>query len=149
MDFTTYIIKSIKSLRFEQEHLLPIVSIAAATAILYQSCRLISANSSLKKQDLKDIPVPGSCYPLIGHAFSLGEIPGKTVKQWHKECGPIIKLNMGRRIWIMIDDPVLAHKIFVTHGASTSFRPYSNFAHKLYSGGGKYVCFLKSVNVSN
>jgi hypothetical protein len=61
--------------------------------------------------------VPDCSYFYIGHVFSLGEIPGKTVEEWHNKLGPIIKLYMGVQTWIVVADPILSHKIFVTNGA--------------------------------
>ncbi|CEP19492.1 hypothetical protein [Parasitella parasitica] len=143
MDLATQIIGSIKLPHIDKDHILPVVSIAAATTILYQSWQLISSSKNLKKQGLKEIPIPGSCYPIVGHVLSLGRIPGETVKQWHKECGSIIQLKMGQRTWIVINDPVLLHKLFVTHGNKASFRPHLNFAHTVYSGGGKNIAFAQ------
>jgi len=137
MEFATHFFESIKTSRIEKEQALRVVSIAAATAILYQSYRLITAEKSTKKQGLKEIPVAPSCYPYVGHTFSLGRIPSDTIRQWHAKCGPVIKIMLGKRVWITIADPTLAHKVFVTHGAHASYRPHLNFSHKLFSGGGR------------
>ncbi|KAF1803476.1 cytochrome P450 [Mucor lusitanicus] len=139
MESATQFFETIKLPRFEKEQALRIVSIAAATAVLYQSYRYITAEKTTKKSGIKEIPLAPSCYPIVGHAFSLGRISSDTVRQWHKECGPIIKMKLGKRVWITIADPVLAHKVLVTHGAQTAYRPHTNFSHKLFSGGGKQV----------
>jgi hypothetical protein len=124
--------------RLDREHLLPtVISIAAATTLLYSSYRLITNKKTDTKQAVKEIPVPGSCYPYVGHMMSLGELPGQTLTKWHKELGPIMKLKMGRQTWITVDDPVLAHKIFVTRGSETSYRPHSYFCYELFSKKGK------------
>lgn len=126
--------------RFKNDKAAPIVSIAAATTLLYASYRLIStSNRNRKKREsgLKDIPVPGSCYPYVGHMFSLGDLPGETMSKWHRELGPIIHVKMGCQTWISLTDPVLAHKVFVTNGAHTSFRPYTTYSHEYYSFKGK------------
>ncbi|KAL9551397.1 hypothetical protein PS6_005040 [Mucor atramentarius] len=141
MEFATHFFESIKTSRVEKEQALRVVSIAAATAILYQSYRLITAEKSTKKQGHKEIPVAPSCYPYVGHTFSLGRIPSDTIRQWHAECGPIIKIMLGKRVWITIADPALAHKVFVTHGAHASYRPHMNFSYKLFSGGGSNIGF--------
>jgi hypothetical protein len=83
------------------------------------------------------VSMPGSCYPYVGHMFSMGELPGKTVSKWHRELGPLIKIKMGCQYWTIVDDPFLAHKIFVTHGANTSFRPYSTYSYEYYSFKGR------------
>lgn len=126
--------------------------IAISTAIiLYSSYKCIRAFNNKKKNDHqqnKEIPVPGSSYWYVGHMFSMGELPGKTVQAWHRQLGPIIKLYLGVQTWIMISDPILAHKVFVTNSAKTSFRPKSHFID-LYSKGEKYVFsfILKSMKL--
>lgn len=119
-----------------QKLALQVASITVASSILYTSYRLI-AGANKKRRGTREIPVPGSSYPYVGHMFSLGELPGKTISKWHAELGPILKLKMGAQTWIMIDDPALAHKIFVGNGAETSYRPESIYAFKHYSMGGK------------
>ncbi|KAI8985318.1 cytochrome P450 [Pilobolus umbonatus] len=42
---------------------------------------------------------------------------------------------MGSRNWIAISDPVLAHKIFMTHGADTSNRSHVDFTDRLSRNG--------------
>lgn len=126
--------------QLEREKIMPIVSIVAATAILYSTYKLVSNSNKKKngkKQGLKDIPSPASPYPYVGHMFSLGSSPGRQITEWHKELGHIFKLRMGIQTWILIDDPLLAHKIFVTHGAEASNRPHSTFAYEYYSLKGK------------
>lgn len=110
--------------------------IVGTTVCLFISYKII--NSLINRNKLyKEIPVPGSAYPYVGHMFSLGELPCETISAWHKELGPIIKIRMGVQTWISIDSPQMAHKILVTNGAKTSQRPRSVFGHDIYSGGGK------------
>ncbi|GAA5808621.1 hypothetical protein MFLAVUS_002013 [Mucor flavus] len=139
MDRATKLIESISLPKFDRKEALPIVSIAAAASIFYASYRLLS--SGQKKHKFKEIPVPGSAYPYIGHMLSLGDIPGRTVAKWHDELGPIIKLRMGVQSWFMISDPILAHKVFVAKGAETSSRPHNVFAHDHHSIGGMGISF--------
>lgn len=123
--------------RFEREKT-AIINIAAATALFYATYKLINHSKSSKKQSgLKEIPKPGFSYPYVGHMFSLGSSPCKKITQWHKEVGHIFKLDMGIQTWILIDDPLLAHKVFVTNGVGSSDRPHSTFAHEYYSFKGK------------
>lgn len=65
--------------------------------------------------------------------FALGKTPSKQITQWHKETGPIYKINVGNQLWIMIGDPYLAHDIFVKSGSTTSSRPYHRFNVEIYS----------------
>lgn len=123
----------------DREKLTPVISIAAATVILLSSykCFLKKKEEKDSKRGIKEIPVPGSRYPYFGHMFSLGSSPGKVIAKWHKEFGHILKLSMGIQTWIMVDDPVLAHKIFVSNGAVASNRPHVTFAYDYYGLKGK------------
>lgn len=129
-------IESFSLPKFERKEVMPIVSIAAATTILFASYRLMTSGKK-SKRGLKEIPVPGSAYPYVGHLLSMGDLPGRKVSEWHKELGPIIRLRMGVQTWIMVDDPALAHKIFVSNGVESSYRPHSTYASDQYSMGEK------------
>lgn len=118
----------------EKQLALHVASLAATSTIFYAAYKTINNKKTIK---YKEIPQPGSSYPYVGHMFSLGELPAETASKWHKELGPIIKLRMGVVTWIIVDDPALAHKIFVTHGVDTSHRPQSYYTHILGSKGGK------------
>jgi hypothetical protein len=134
------LIQNMKLLRIEKDHALPMIGVAVATtAILYSSYKLIFNNNNNRKknQGFKDIPIPGSNYPLVGHMMSLGELPGYVISKWHQELGPIIQLHMGCQTWIVIDCPSLAHKVLVTCGAETSYRPHSVYTDEYYSMKGK------------
>lgn len=125
-----------------QRYAIPIISITAAATVLYSTCRFVSSISTSKLksdkfQNATEIPTPGSRYPYIGHMLALGDAPIKKIIQWHKELGPIIKIHLGQQTWVLCDSPELAHKIFVTHGSETSFRPYSTYASEHYSFRGK------------
>jgi hypothetical protein len=72
----------------------------------------------------------------------LGNQPGRQIGKWHDELNsPIIKVKMGVQEWIMIADPYLAHKIFVTNGAHTSARPFNTFCTTLYSCNQKGISY--------
>jgi hypothetical protein len=122
--------------QFGREDVRKVISISAAMAVLYSAYKLAS-NSSKKKtnqeQGLKKIPVPSGSYPIFGHLLSLGVNPGRTIANWHKELGSIIKIHMGVKEWILVDDPALAHKIFVTYGAVCSNRIHQTYSSHYYS----------------
>ncbi|OBZ90128.1 hypothetical protein A0J61_01812 [Choanephora cucurbitarum] len=82
------------------------------------------------------------CFATMGMAFSK-ELPREQSTKEHKQLGPIIKIKMGQKTWIMVSDPVLAHKIFVGSGAETSYRPYGVFNYEYYSKGGKGIVFAQ------
>lgn len=125
MDQVNALINSLPR-RLEREQIMPIVSIAAAVTILYSSYKVIS-NSKKRQVGLKEIPSPSGAYPYVGHMFSLGDEPSQKLSEWHKEAGHIMKLKMGIQTWILIDDPILAHKVFVTHGVNSSHRYHGTF----------------------
>lgn len=114
--------------------------IATAVSLLLFSTYKLTRNINQIK-GIKEIPEHSSGYPYIGHLFSLGELPGVTIAKWHEELGPIIRIRMGVQNWISISDPILAHKIFVQHGNTTSCRPYGTYSYKHYSDHGKGVVF--------
>lgn len=119
------------SLTTDQKVLLPVLGITASVTLLYTTYRLLTPSP------YKKIPIPGSRFPYVGHMFSLGSHPGDTIADWHKSLGPIINIRMGVQDWILIDDPFLAHKVFVTNGAATSYRPHNVYGHDYHNVGGK------------
>ncbi|KAI9265520.1 cytochrome P450 [Helicostylum pulchrum] len=123
------------SLTTDQKALLPVLGITASVTLLYTTYRLLTPSP------YKKIPIPGSRFPYVGHMFSLGSHPGDTIADWHKSLGPIINIRMGVQDWILIDDPFLAHKVFVTNGAATSYRPHNVYGHDYHNVGGKGVSF--------
>lgn len=125
---------NIVSNNFEKDKALPIVTIAAAIALLYTTFKMFGSSNTKKIKN--DIPTPASSYPYIGHLLSLGELPSKTISDWHKEFGPIIKINMGAETWVSIDSPRMAHQLLVVNGVKTSHRQTSYFFN-LYTVGGK------------
>jgi hypothetical protein len=133
------IIKYVDSTFNKKERpILPIIT--AATVLLFMTYRLHTGYRKYEKKSKKgyrEIPVPGSRYPYFGHMLSLGSLPSKKISEWHGELGPIIQLHMGVHNWVSVDDPILAHKIFVTRGVETSYRPHSAYAYHHYSLEGK------------
>lgn len=75
---------------------------------------------------------------IVGHMFSLGSTPAKQITKWHKETGPIYKINVGTQLWILISDPNLAHDVFVKAGSSTSSRPYHRFSVDIYGKNNRH-----------
>lgn len=128
MDQVKNIVQQLPQIKREQKY----VSIFAAATLLYTTYKLIS--SSRKSIDgAREIPMPDGWYPIFGHMLSLGKLPGAKIKEWHRKYGPIIRIKMGKQTWILLDDPQLAHKVFVSNGVETSYRPYGTYTHKYYS----------------
>lgn len=68
MEKLTQFIESISVPKFKRKEVLPVISIAAATILLYASYTLATANNRRKrnKQGIKEIPIPGEAYPYVG-----------------------------------------------------------------------------------
>ncbi|KAG0781276.1 hypothetical protein G6F17_008731 [Rhizopus arrhizus] len=115
----------------------------ACLALLSTLYLLKSSRSTKEKEGMKEIPYPrGSInWPIFGHMLSLGNCPSSRVTQWHNENGPIIKINMGKQLWVMISDPLLAHEFFVKAGKSTSSRPHHRFSVDILSRYGRGIAF--------
>lgn len=129
-----HIIKRL-SLNASQRRAIRSLGIIATVIIVHSLLKKIAYKKIVLKAEEKrskqrEIPVPSeSFYPYIGHLFSLGNLPAQKIAKWHHELGPIIKIHVGVRTWISVSDRILAHKIFVTNGARTSYRPHSTYAH--------------------
>ncbi|KAI9276029.1 cytochrome P450 [Sporodiniella umbellata] len=94
------------------------------------------------KGEIKEIPTPNTVkLPIFGHMLSLGSAPFTKLMKWHREVGPIFKLNIGDQVWVMIDDPYLAHEVFVKAGHTTSSRPNHRYIKDIYSKNRRGVLF--------
>ena len=51
--------------------------------------------------------------------------------------GPFFRVDFGERKIIMINDPQVAHEIFVQRGAFTSSRASHTYSHNIYGVGGR------------
>ncbi|KAK4514192.1 uncharacterized protein ATC70_001779 [Mucor velutinosus] len=120
---STYFLERFQKSRFNKDPILPVITVATAATLIYTTCKFISHKQQQKQNTaVKEIPSPKCGYPYIGHMWSFGPLPGKT-------------------LWIVVDDPELAHKIFVTHGADTSYRPYTTYSSKYFSNGARDIAF--------
>ncbi|KAG2236928.1 cytochrome P450 [Thamnidium elegans] len=116
-------------------------TIAAATVLL---CVYIAIRRSLKNKSLKatkEIPSPPSCYPIFGHLFSIGNMLDRTIADWHDELGPILKIKVGSRTIVSINEPKLAHKLFASLGTKSAFRFQTDFVRNHYTLGEKGIAF--------
>ncbi|KAI7872668.1 hypothetical protein BDF14DRAFT_1887882, partial [Spinellus fusiger] len=73
----------------------------------------------------------------LGHIPHLVKSPQLKLHEWHKELGPIIHIKMGVKYFIIISDPGIAHRIFVTNGINTSSRSPNAFITKYHSYDGR------------
>lgn len=51
------------------------------------------------------------------------DIPAILLAEQNANMGPILRVNMGCRPWMIISDRNMAHEVFNSNGASTSHRP--------------------------
>ncbi|KAI8970695.1 cytochrome P450 [Pilobolus umbonatus] len=130
----------LKNIQLNDKHRKTIVGITAATALVYSAYRMLSIPDPFKnKKGLKEIPIPDGCYPYIGHLLAIGSDTMKATMDWHRRYGPLIHIRMGVLHWLLVDDPYLAHKIFVTNGSVTNDRPSDFSLLEQYSDGGRGI----------
>ncbi|KAI7864178.1 cytochrome P450 [Spinellus fusiger] len=119
---------------------LPLMSAVALVTVAYSVYHIMKKD---KSQESGSIPMPKGNYPIVGHIPHLVKSLQFKLHEWHKELGPIIHIKMGVKDFIIISDPELAHKIFVTNGVSTSSRPPHRFSDEYHSHNGRGVVFAK------
>ncbi|KAI7852765.1 cytochrome P450 [Circinella umbellata] len=113
--------------------------VTLALLAVYKQQKRITAS---QRSGLKEIPTPKEQYPFFGHLLSLGSVVSRRITEWHNELGSdIIQLNMGIQKWVMLNDPKMAHEVFVTKGAVASARPYMAFTYQNYAMGGRGVVY--------
>ncbi|ORY96170.1 cytochrome P450 [Syncephalastrum racemosum] len=115
----------------DRQKLTSLASIAGATITLLVALGAVRAARKRSKEDFKEIPSAPGSVPYFGHLPRLKDI--FIIPEWQKKCGPLMRVNMGVQQWVFISDPQLAHEIFVTHGAITSDRPYTEFLMDYYA----------------
>ncbi|KAI7879770.1 cytochrome P450 [Lichtheimia hyalospora FSU 10163] len=125
----------------DRHHQQVAVAVGATTAVFVAAYALRNLISSKRAPVIKEIPTPKQSYPYVGHLLSLGSMPGHKLTEWQKELGPIIQIKMGVQRWIIVDDPQIAHEIFVSNGAIGSGRPFGSYIYQVYALGGKGIVF--------
>ncbi|KAI9493952.1 cytochrome P450 [Zychaea mexicana] len=120
-----------------------IISIAIATALtLYGTYSIATRNSRRTiPAGLKEFPLVPGGLPFFGHLFQVPELAALKFDEWHKQYGPVFRINMGGKSWVIIADPDVAHDILKTKGAVTAGRPYNLFMFKYYALGEKGLGF--------
>ncbi|KAI9282604.1 cytochrome P450 [Sporodiniella umbellata] len=118
-----------------------VVTLAGLSLI---SIYLLIQRKLKEDKDIKKIPYPSSVsWPVLALASS----PVQKISDWHKEAGPIYKIDVGDQLWIMIDNPYLAHDVFVTAGSTTSSRPHHYFLSEIHALNDRGVAFSKYGNI--
>ncbi|KAI8982679.1 cytochrome P450 [Pilobolus umbonatus] len=129
-------VTSVISNSIESNQKLAIVT--TATVLLYSTYKLLSVPDPFKN-GTKQIPCPAGSYPYIGHMWTMNKNYLKSIMDWHRIYGPIIHIKMGMRHWLFIDDPQIAHKVFVNHGTHSSSRPQYTSTSKHYGCNGRGI----------
>ncbi|KAI8144958.1 cytochrome P450 [Fennellomyces sp. T-0311] len=114
-----------------------IAAVTLALVVVYKQRSVVRKQSAT----VKEIPMPKGHYPLVGHLLSIGPMMSHQLTRWHSQLGPIIQLRMGVQRWVMLNDPKMAHEVFVTNGQNASGRPYMAFTYQVYAMGGRGVVF--------
>ncbi|KAI9477137.1 cytochrome P450 [Zychaea mexicana] len=129
--------------KIDREKLPTVAGITAAVAIiLYAYAKTKSDNPG---KGLKPVPTAPGWYPLVGHLITMGKRPVLQLQKWHESIdAPFFSVYMGARRTVMINDPTVAHEIFVHRGAITSSRASHTFSHNIYGVGGRGVVIAKA-----
>ncbi|KAI9493660.1 cytochrome P450 [Zychaea mexicana] len=116
---------------------------AAAGLVAYGIYTAYRSHQQKKAVEMgyKEIPTPKGAVPYLGHLPMLAELPALKITEWQKELGPIVRVHMGQKPWIVISDPHLAHEIFSSNGAVTSGRPFQNYAAKIHAINQRGIAF--------
>ncbi|KAI9246470.1 cytochrome P450 [Phascolomyces articulosus] len=124
-----------------------IVSIVAAIFTLYGIYNISSSTILFgKKKELpdgvKEIPTPSGALPYFGHIFQVpSELPALKFDEWHKKYGPLIRVKMGVKSWLIIGDRYHANNLLKVHGSMTSGRAYHLFLMEYNSMNQKGAVF--------
>ncbi|KAI9275905.1 cytochrome P450 [Phascolomyces articulosus] len=114
----------------KREHLASAVAVATtATALIYYWSR------SRKNDPFDAFVKPKGRLPYVGHLLCFDKLPGLKFDDWHKQYGPVLRVDMGVQKWILVSDPEIVQHLFVTHGAIASNRPFQLFGGKYYALG--------------
>ncbi|KAI8139126.1 cytochrome P450 [Fennellomyces sp. T-0311] len=127
--------------KIDREKLPTVASIAAAVAIVLYA---YSKKGKREGEGLARVPIAPGWYPFFGHLLSMGKRPVLQLQKWHESIGPMFMVHMGSRQSIMINDPEIAHELFVQRGAITSSRHAHTFSHQIYGDGGRGIVIAKS-----
>ncbi|KAI9321051.1 cytochrome P450 [Dichotomocladium elegans] len=114
-------------------HCIPIKSVIAAISVIASIGLVVKG---IKKTKIAgEIPIAYGNLPYFGHMlqFKTGEIQAITMAKWHRDLGPIIRVNMGVKPWVVVADPHMAHEILSINGIATSNRPSHTYANRIQS----------------
>ncbi|ORZ01290.1 cytochrome P450 [Syncephalastrum racemosum] len=112
----------------------------AALAVCYLVISLYKRHQNHNDRNgLKEVPSPPGEYPILGHILAMGKSPVERLLEWHRTIGPMYRISMGARKWILINDPVMAHELFVQRGSLTSSRNAHSFSHRVYADHGRGI----------
>ncbi|KAI9491887.1 cytochrome P450 [Zychaea mexicana] len=85
-------------------------------------------------KEVKIIPSPKGALPFFGHIFQIDkDLPAVKFHEWFYKYGPLVRINIGSKEWILIGDSYIANELLKTKGALTSGRPYHPFTTDYYA----------------
>ncbi|KAI7904795.1 cytochrome P450 [Cokeromyces recurvatus] len=146
--YYSVLLDRIETIRDRNQSTENITTIAGALAAIgfatYCIKRLFSKDKKTKTKQAKEyetIPSPKGAIYYLGHTPLLGKIPAHRITEWHRQLGPILRIQMGVQDWVFISDPYMAHDLFATQGTITSGRPYLTFGNGIAGIGGRGIVF--------
>ncbi|KAI9282569.1 cytochrome P450 [Sporodiniella umbellata] len=141
LDFD-FLIQTIRSVDRKHISVLSTAIITIATA--WWVGKVIKRSKGIKSLGGKKIPMPKGQYFYFGHMPSFRKEPFKKTNEWHKELGSIFQINAGVQHWIVIGDPIVAHDIFVSKGATSSGRASSAYAFHIHGENNRGMAFINN-----
>ncbi|CAG8549812.1 7846_t:CDS:2, partial [Funneliformis mosseae] len=107
--------------------------------INYRSTSLFGIYTKINsKNDTVSVPLPGPfILPLIGNAHQIKLPIHKHFSKLSEKYGPIYKLQMGIKTWVIINDARIVKDLYVTKGAIYNSRPNTKILGQIYVRGGK------------
>ena len=82
------------------------------------------------------------CNIITRHLLTFDKMATLKFKERHDDLGPVIQIKMGVYTWIIINDPYIAHELFVKNGTVASNRPIDHGTTKYISNNKRYCIHI-------
>ncbi|XP_050375162.1 geraniol 8-hydroxylase-like [Argentina anserina] len=89
-----------------------VIGLCIAGVTIQAFCLLARRSKFIPRELLPPGPKP---YPLVGNLFELGDKPHVSLTKLSQRYGPIISLQLGQLITVVVSSPTLAKEILQTH----------------------------------
>ncbi|CAI2190740.1 7796_t:CDS:2, partial [Funneliformis geosporum] len=94
--------------------------------------------SKISKNDTVSVPLPGPfMLPIIGNVHQIKLPIHKHFSKLSEKYGPIYKLQMGIKTWVIINDARIVKDLYVTKGTIYNSRENTKILGQIYLRGGK------------